>query len=287
MSDTCMICGMTEPVHVSEVGRYPLYKCRGCGLEFLRPQPDGVNLARIYQDYYRSWNIAGSLAEVSSMKQRTFGGYLRRAAMYVSSGRLLDVGCATGDLMTVARDMGFDVFGVEIAPQGVAMCQARFGADRISPKPLEKGDFPVNYFDIITLSDLLEHIPEPRSFLETVTHLLKPGGVLMVVTPDTSTWIRSVSGAAWPHYKEEHLWYFNRSNIRKFLSTCLTPLAVARADKSLTINYVRSVLMAYRGRHTTVSRLVRLAGIVPRRIAGHPFKVSCGEMFVLARKEGK
>lgn len=286
MTAACSLCSSDDTVSLGDVGRYPLLQCRSCGLQFLWPPPGSLELERIYSDYYRSWNLEACAVDVSCMKRCTFEGYLRKVVPLVPSGKLLDVGCATGELLEVARDIGYDVFGVEISPPGIERCRERFGAERISSKQLERSDFPAGFFDIVTLSDVMEHLPDPHGFLDIAAYLLRPGGILLIVTPDTSSWSRSFMGMKWPHYKEEHLYYYNRATITRLLRPAFVPLIVEKATKCLTMRYCRSVTEAYESR-SVVSGLIRKSRLLPMGLQNVIFRGGVGEMLVIARKEGR
>jgi 2-polyprenyl-3-methyl-5-hydroxy-6-metoxy-1,4-benzoquinol methylase len=217
------------------------------------------------------------------MKRDTFRGYFDPLLQHVSSGTLLDIGCATGELMELAKEMGFDVYGVEISPEGYSICNKKFGEDRIIKSSLKAGDFPSGFFDVITLCDVLEHITEPKVFLEIINDILKPNGLLMIVTPDTSSWACKIMGMRWPHYKEEHVYYYNQSNLVKLLSPNFSIVILKKAYKRLTLNYVAHILQTY-----SHSRVLKAIAFMSQKLSvvirSHHFNVHIGESYALFRK---
>lgn len=281
--NSCFICGSNKS-KIKGLFRYcTLKECSQCGLQFLNPPPDRESLNEIYSDYYRAWGLEHSEEDVSNMKKRTFIGYLKKIKKYTSSGRLLDVGCATGEFMSVAQEDGFDVYGVEISPYGIYKCKEMFGEEKVIGGKLKEADFPKNYFDVITLSDVIEHIYEPNLFLDIILNILKPGGILMIVTPDTSSWLRKLMGLYWPHYKKEHIFYYNRSNIKQYLSSKLDKVALTAAYKTLTLKYCLSILKAY-SHNKFINKIVKILEYFPEGIKRCRFNVNIGEMFILYRK---
>lgn len=284
MDKTCFICGYDKPAGKGPViPSYNLMECPKCGLQFLDPIPDEKRLKMIYDDYYKAWGMAESLDEVSKMKAKTFKGYLDNIMPAVSSGRLLDIGCATGELLEVARNAGFDVYGIEVSAQGLVRCRERFGKDKIVEGNLKAGDFQPGFFDVITLFDVMEHILTPVKFLEIVSDILKPSGMLVMVTPDASSWTRKAMGRRWPHYKEEHIYYYNKDNIVRMLSRHFDILDIRRAKKALSINYIKNVTQAYCNKGL-LYRVVNLLAKLTDRIKFADFKISIGEMLILCRK---
>lgn len=284
MDKHCFICNKTKNIRIGFVGAYSLMKCTNCGLQFLDPIPDKNALYKIYFDYYRSWDLSRSEKEVSLMKSNTFLGYLHHIKPYCSSGTLLDVGCATGTLMRVAQKMGYDVYGVEISPEGIKRCREQFGYSKIVEGDLRTEDFPFEFFDVIILSDVLEHIIEPYLFLNILRNFLKSDGYLLIVTPNTSSWTRKTMGKRWLHYKEEHIYYYNISNIRKLLSSHFDICTVKSSSKNLTIDYVSSVLKAYSS-SLIVKMVIRVLKKFPFCIRTLPLKINIGEMFILCTKK--
>jgi 2-polyprenyl-3-methyl-5-hydroxy-6-metoxy-1,4-benzoquinol methylase len=282
----CFICGSNGLKENKGAGPHPLWECLKCGLLFNGPMEQEAGLARIYETYYDPWHLDTCYREVSAMKKRTFAGYFNAISGHtnISAGRLLDIGCATGDLMEEAKARGFDVYGVEISPRGIAETQKKFGIDKIIARPIRKGDFPGDFFDIITLCDVLEHIPDPLDFLEILCGILKPSGAVMIITPDAGSWIRKAMGKNWPHYKTEHLYYYNRSNIRKLLAKKFDDLAVLTAKKTLTIDYLIGVAAAY-SRSRILTMMLSLLKRLPRYLRQRCFQAYIGEMLVICRKK--
>lgn len=107
--------------------------------------------------------------------------------------KLLDIGCATGVLLDIARKRGCDVFGVEVSPELSAYARDNFELDVSTD--LFNANYPSEYFDIITLTDVIEHLPEitlPKMSIE-IARVLQPGGVLVVRTPVEESMLRNLA----------------------------------------------------------------------------------------------
>ncbi|MBI5847142.1 MAG: class I SAM-dependent methyltransferase [Nitrospirae bacterium] len=282
-SKKCLLCGSVNLQRLFPVEKFNLLQCRVCELQFLDPLPDKKSLDLLYENYYSNWGIDRLAEEVSFMKKRTFRNYLGRLPLQTVRGAFLDVGCATGEMLALAREMGYDVYGVEVSPQGIQLCRQLYGENKIMGKSLDHGDFPADFFDVITLSDVLEHMPDPPGFIDMIEKMLKPLGLLMIVTPDTLSWTNRIMGRYWPHYKVEHLCYFNRYNLSKMCLSRFRPLVVDRAYKTLTLNYISSIIHGYH-RNRAVRAVVRLIQCLPKSWRSHPFNLNIGEMFMLLER---
>jgi len=283
LSRKCFICGTANSNRKGAIGKYSLLECPKCGLQFIDPVPDSDRLSAIYSDYYKAWGIDDSPEIVSVMKKGTFSGYLEKIRNHVRSGRLLDVGCATGEFMQVAQEKGFDVYGAEISPYGIKRCQELFGKDKIITSSLSKDHFPPDYFDVITLADVIEHLSEPAVFWDIIYNVLKPNGILMIVTPDTSSLFKKLMGMRWLHYKEEHIYYYSRFNIALPLSGWFEVVALNSAYKTLNLKYCLDVLRSY-SKNVVTRSIIQVFDHLPNRVILYPFKINIGELFVIFRK---
>lgn len=186
------------------------------------PFPDDAELAALYDDaYFERWGAdePASLARVRAMKERTDEALLDRLPERLRGGSLLDVGCAYGFLMGVARRRGHEVHGVEPIPRAAAAARAEFGAERIHEGRLDATAFPGRRFDVLTLVDVLEHVPDPEHFLGSVRERLAPGGRMLAVLPDVSSLAARILRARWPYYGGEHLFHWSPHPLRRFLES--------------------------------------------------------------------
>lgn len=280
---TCPLCGSCVN-HARHETPLPIRTC-ACGLTFLWPRPSAGELGEIYsEEYYLSWGVAGENEDSPrSMKHRTFAARLDTVKRHMAVGKVLDVGCATGFFLEAAQEHGWDVYGVELSRYAARLAQKKFGG-RVFNGTLEEAGFADNEFDLVALSDLLEHIPDPLHFLGEVWRILKPGGMAMIVTPNVASLSERLMRGKWSHYKTEHLYYFSPRTIGKCLVTLgFEPLFVKSAPKYLNIDYMVNQFTNYR--HPLLTPILSLIGwLLPRGLKKNNFPVLCGEMMALARK---
>jgi SAM-dependent methyltransferase len=160
--------------------------------------------------------------------------------------RILDVGCAAGYFMQVARDAGHQVLGIEPSAPIAALAAKTLGQDAVHIGTLESAPaargFRDGSFQLVTLWDVIEHIPDPQATLRRVRELLAPGGRLLIETQNVrSTWARLL-GRRWHHYKhEEHLYHFGPATIERLLHDCgfrLLHLGAGYAGKYVSLAFV-------------------------------------------------
>ena len=285
----CIVCGNAacQPLFRNlQRSRFSIARCPGCGLEFLVPQPDREEIAKIYSaDYFTSWDMNRSENEITAgMKRLTFARRLRELRQFASSGPILDVGTATGFFLDeVIAEGRFEPYGIELSEYAGAIARVKFGAERIHIGTIETAPFPPGFFSAVTMSDLIEHVGDPAGALARAHRLLKPGGVAMIVTPDTTSISRRSMGRRWTQFKIEHLFYFSPATMRRIAASCgFQVLSVRRARKAMTLKYLREQFQVYR--HPVLTPLSRGLGWLLRPWEDQPFPIAMGEMLVFLQK---
>lgn len=191
--DHCLACGgrPLTPLALAYLHRdqrYPLVECRTCGMRFLAVQPSPRALAEFYDATYFESEFRCGRATASSFDEQAFrgetAGLLDAFAALGASGRLLDVGCASGALLRHAAERGWEARGVEIAPDAVAHARA-MGLD-VFHGDLLAARLPAGHFDLVYMGDVLEHAADCRAVIDEVARILKPGGLLYLRGPITT-----------------------------------------------------------------------------------------------------
>lgn len=260
-----------------------LSQCDGCGLVYATEPPASAELERIYRDdYYRHWADDGDDAALRRMKLQTAAEYVGLLARHLPAGgrpRLLDIGCAHGTLLEAARAQGFEAAGIEISAAGDT---ARGLGFTVYDRPLEALALPSASFDAVTLIDVAEHLPELPEVGRELNRILRPGGVLLMVTPDVTSGAARLLGGYWPHYKREHLVYFSPRSLRAWLEGAgLAVLRLEPAFKHLTFGYVARHFARYTPGWIAAA-LTRADRMLPRGMTARPIRVR-SEMLALAR----
>lgn len=201
-----------------------LVRCPRCGLLYLNPRPTPTRMAHYYPPGYASYRpraIEDERWKLLRWMRRQRVGQRRRLVEQFSAdqpGRLLDVGCSTGIFLADARDHGWAVHGVEPSPDVADYPRRRFGIP-VFGGTLEAAGFASNWFDAVTLWDVLEHTHQPLATLGEVRRILQPGGVVALSVPNFRSLDRLVFGQFWIGYDApRHLYVFSTDTLRALLS---------------------------------------------------------------------
>lgn len=245
--------------------------------------------ARYDAAYFSSWSGGGTEPDdaVRGMKRATFSRLLDRLPSPHPGDRLLDVGCATGFLLEEAKDRGWSPFGIERSAWAAELARRTFGAEAIHPGDLGDRPFSAGSFGAVTLVDVLEHLPGPAEALGRVAALVRPGGSVLVVTPSFASWSRRTLGRLWPHFKEEHLWYFSPRALDALAARAgLTRAAGGAMRKRMTVDYVARQFAAYpRPLVTPLARLARR--LCPPGWRTRPWPAGLGEIWARYRRDDR
>jgi len=274
----CPLCDSRDDTPLFEKDGFRFVRCQSCLLAFVNPRLTAAELSRLYNEQV----ISGAHHYVNTAVEdsRSYRARVERLEQFQSPGRLLEIGCGPGTLMQVARKRGWDVQGLEINGQAVA--HARSQELPVLEGVLPHPDLAGRQFDAIVMNDVIEHIPDPRAAASTVRELLVPGGIFFLTTPDIGSPLARLLGARWVHVKPlEHLVYFDRRTIRRFLDEQGFEILDLRS-----IGRVRNLGVAIERLEWTSWKLSRLAKrCVPRALAGRiNLPVNPGdEMLIVAR----
>jgi 2-polyprenyl-3-methyl-5-hydroxy-6-metoxy-1,4-benzoquinol methylase len=165
----------------------------------------------------------------------------------VSGGKLLDIGAATGFFMSIAKKRSFRVVGVELSD--FAARKGRENGLDIVTGDLLNTNFEGESFDVITMFDVLEHVPDPKKLIQEVSRVLRPGGLIIINTPDAeSLWAR-VLGKRWQLIMPpEHINYFSPKNLSKYLEDVGYEVKIdTKIGKKFTLQYILKMLYKWQG----------------------------------------
>lgn len=248
---SCPLCGTKAAAAFTKQG-FDIWRCPQCDLRFVHPTPPPEETARVYSAGYFSGAVGGfgytNYDQDKLAMRRFFETVLDiLGALGPRPGRLLDVGAATGFFLKLAQAHGWTAEGVEIS--SYAAGEAERSGLRVVRGTVESARFSAESFDAVTLLDVLEHVASPAAALKECRRILKPGGLILVNTPDTASWWARFFGQYWHAYcPPEHLSYFNPENLSRLFETSgFRVLRAGRISKRFTPAYVASMLYRWQG----------------------------------------
>jgi SAM-dependent methyltransferase len=187
-------------------------RCRHCGHMQLEPMPPAPALAADYA----AAESTSFIAEAAGQRE-TARRALERIERHASPpGSLLDLGCWLGFLLAEARSRGWRTTGVEPSAFASAYAREQLGLDVITGELMDAPRAP-HSFDVITMGDVIEHLPDPGHALRKAHELLVPGGVLWLALPDAGSRVARAMGRRWWSVLPTHVHYFTRGSLATLL----------------------------------------------------------------------
>ncbi len=202
-----------------------LVQCCRCGLIYQNPRPTREEIKHHYPDRYDAYHYGdeqGTARRHGRLTRQAVEYGIAKRCRYVTrhkqEGTLLDVGCATGLFLQGMRKRGsWEVYGVE--PSEYAAASARQSGLQVITGTLDDVTFPNHTFDVVTMWDVIEHVHDPLGTLQQVARLLKPGGLLVIRTPNYDSWDARLFGRYWSGFEPpRHLYIFTPSTIESALT---------------------------------------------------------------------
>ncbi|MBI3967946.1 MAG: class I SAM-dependent methyltransferase [Chloroflexi bacterium] len=224
----CVLCGHDDADLVYEApdrlhgspGRFRLVRCRTCTLLYLNPRPTRAAIGAYYPADYEPHRRHPDEMPPKERLDWRFAIWKRATAVerYSRRGRLLDVGCGSGDFLYGMRRRGWRTVGVELSPSTAEYARTRLALD-VRTGELHEAKLRAASFDAVTLWDVIEHVHDPVGVLRQIRELLGPDGVLAMSTPDTSSLDSALLGRYWAGLDvPRHLYIFDRTTLATVLA---------------------------------------------------------------------
>lgn len=197
--------------------------CKQCKLRYVNPRINRQTLEEGYiETYYppdKVERIHTDDMEWLQMSERL----TELECQHQGKGRLLDVGCGIGTFLNLARENGWESYGIDPSKSGISFAQQEHKLD-VSCGDIFDANFPTEHFNVITLYHVLEHISELNPFLNELRRILKSSekeekaSTLVIEVPNGEGLQSRVQKADWPYvHPQDHLYYFSSHSLPKLL----------------------------------------------------------------------
>lgn len=284
---SCPLCGKgrkTEFLRVPDslgITRetFTLVRCGECGMVYLNPRPSSDEMSKYYPEGYcwkeRARGLAGLYRE---LVLRAEIGIISR--LLPKPGRMLDVGCGSGDYIGYFRERGWEAYGVENAGPAAEHASAVRGL-AVHRGDIFSAGFPDGHFDLVAYFQVLEHVADPREQIRESFRILKPGGTLLVQVPNVESAQFRRHRERWLHLSApQHLSHFSPATLWKLLgsegfevkaerqfSIRMDPLVEAVSRRPELLPCVFPGLGAGCGVRSKILFLLLTLGAIPRALA--------------------
>ncbi|MEM7467081.1 MAG: class I SAM-dependent methyltransferase [Pseudomonadota bacterium] len=211
----CPVCAGHSFSHLFTKQNEDFVVCDSCGLMLINPRPAMQLVKETYdQDYSEHY-----IQKAEKKLKRCANWVARVKKQFQPTGRWLDVGCSAGFVVKAAEQAGFDAYGVELERAAVNYASEHLNLSQVRAGTLEEQQYPDNYFDVISMYDVIEHVPNLNSIVAELKRLLRADGVIEIRTPDLGHWQTPKVLSNWKEVKpSEHLYYFDKRTLVQLFS---------------------------------------------------------------------
>jgi len=248
----CDCCGKDRLVKISlkEVldskkiiqKKYNIVTCEKCGHSFIDPMP--LEMEEIINFYPKDYYAHSKFSYPNSIKaklklsltrlyykqhkknkllkllQKIFYLFFKHTVNeppIISNGKLLDIGCGNGEYLNMAKQFGWDAYGIELNEKAVNV--ARSIGLQVKKESAEKTGYKTCFFDIVRMWNVLEHLISPKKALSEVVRILKKGGYILTYTPNFNSIDKKYFGEYWASLEvPRHLHFFSIKSLKFYFN---------------------------------------------------------------------
>jgi 2-polyprenyl-3-methyl-5-hydroxy-6-metoxy-1,4-benzoquinol methylase len=258
---SCLACDRpTEHAFLWEKSSSSVFRCTECGLG---SATQGSFDPKTYYtaDFFNGNTEGGYPDYITSEKvlRAEFHAVVDRVRQIVPSGTLIEIGAAYGFFLLEAKDH-YQVHGVEIADEAAEFARER-GLDvrtgGLARSILEE----IGPIDVAVMLDVIEHLEDPKAALELCSEFLRPGGAVVLTTPDFDSALARITRKSWRNMTPpQHLWYFTRDSITRMAAAAsLEVHQISHPWKRVPISLIVQLISRYTGLELPRSTLTSLS----------------------------
>lgn len=255
-------------------GTQYLVTCNDCGMIFESPRYDAETIVRGYMESQEAEHDSQYPMRVNSF----FQALKKHAKLIPPPGaKVLDIGTAGGAFLDAAKKFGYDAYGME--PSADLVSRGKSRGLQIEQGTIESHSFPPGYFDMVSLWDVIEHLPDPKSALVEIRKLLKPDGILLINFPDIGTWQAKLAGKRFWWILSVHLHHFTRESIKDICErTGFEAFHFQRYWQILEFGYLENMAV-----HYNIPLTALITRLTPKFIQRIPIPYYASQTTALAR----
>jgi len=200
---------------------FSIVACESCGFKFTTPRPNESELGKYYksEEYVSHSNTKKGFinSTYQSVRKYTLLKKLQLISSYYKTGKILDIGCGTGEFLNTCKNAKWETFGIEPDDDARNMAINMYGLTVLPEASLK--NFPDETFDVISMWHVLEHVPKLNERVEELRRLLKPNGIIIIAVPNCNSLDAKIYKENWAAYDvPRHLYHFTPKDIDALFS---------------------------------------------------------------------
>ena len=244
----CAVCGANNAKRLYTLKDFTIVKCKQCGFVYVNPRISNEDLPGLYSSHYFRNQQYGYLdyEATAYLRKKNFERWYNDIKTFLPAvkGNALDIGCASGYFLEILRDKGWQVKGIELDPAMIEVLKNK--NIPVYTQTFDTFESSEKYH-LITLFDVLEHIPDINDTFARLASLLHPNGVIALITPDAASGQHRLFGKRWFQLKpQEHIHYFSAATLNKALKPHhLSVVKIMKSGQYADVNFILNRLREY------------------------------------------
>jgi SAM-dependent methyltransferase len=208
----CPACANSKPTGYGQKNGFEILVCGTCQTIYTDRLPAAAEVEN-YDDYYTETNL--SVPEFINRRVEEIIGGL---AKFRRTNRLLDIGFGSGNILQAAAKLGWGVYGQEVSRPAIEHAE-KLGFE-VFHGELFDAAYPDSHFDIVTASEIVEHLTDPEIVLKEIARILRPGGMFWATTPFARSLSFRILGVNWSILSPpEHVQLYSKKGMRQILKS--------------------------------------------------------------------
>jgi len=244
----CGICGANDTTHLYTLKDFTVVRCKSCGFVYVNPRIANEELSTLYSsDYFRNHDFGYLDYEATAyLRKKSFERWYKNIKPFLAreKGNALDIGCASGYFLEVLQNDGWKVEGIELDPRTIEVLKTKNIPAYTNTFDTFQSD---KKYHLITLFDVLEHLPDIEDTFKRLSSLLHPDGAIALITPNADSFQHKLFGKRWFQLKPvEHIHYFSPSTLQRAVAPHnLKVTTIMKGGQYADVNFILNRLQQY------------------------------------------
>lgn len=244
----CGICGASDTKRLYTIKGFNIVKCRSCGFVYVNPRIANEELSTLYSsDYFRNREFGYLDYEATAhLRKKSFERWYKDIKPFLApeKGSALDIGCASGYFLEVLQNDGWKVEGIELDPRTIEVLKTKNIPAYTNTFDTFSSD---KKYHLITLFDVLEHLPDIEDTFKRLSSLLHADGAIALITPNADSFQHKLFGKRWFQLKPvEHIHYFSPSTLQRAVAPHnLKVTTIMKGGQYADVNFILNRLQQY------------------------------------------
>ena len=197
--------------------QFNVVRCKICGLLYTNPRPKPATISKYYPKSYSNFLLSNRFFNL--LRYIIFWNELNLLSSIIrKSSRVLEIGCGTGEYLSYLKHKGYEVEGIELSKYCIDTARNKYGLN-IKQGTIFDYKNKENYFDLIIMRHVLEHVPEPLETIKTIYKMLKENGTFFCLVPNTASYDAKIFKQYWRGFElPRHYFHYEPKVLKKSLN---------------------------------------------------------------------